>query len=49
VPQHHPPLRDATRALVNTYLAHKRLRRSGEIPTGELPERAAELPAPETR
>jgi RNA polymerase sigma-70 factor (sigma-E family) len=34
----------ATRALVNTYLAHKRLRRTGEIPTSELPERAAELP-----
>jgi len=39
----------ATRALVNTYLAHKRLRRSAEIPTSELPERAAEPPAPETR
>ena len=39
----------ATRTLVNTYLAHKRLRRTGEIPTSELPERAAELPALETR
>jgi len=39
----------ATRTLVNTYLAHKRLRRTGEIPTSELPERAAELPSPETR
>ena len=39
----------ATRTLVNTYLAHKRLKRTGEIPTSELPERAAELPAPETR
>jgi len=39
----------ATRTLVNTYLAHKRLRRTGESPTSELPERAAELPSPETR
>ena len=39
----------ATRTLVNTYLAHKRLKGTGEIPTSELPERAAELPAPETR
>jgi len=39
----------ATRTLVNTYLAHKRLKRTGEIPTSELPERAAELPSPETR
>jgi RNA polymerase sigma-70 factor (sigma-E family) len=39
----------ATRTLVNTHLAHKRLKRTGEIPTSELPERAAELPAPETR
>ena len=39
----------AARTLVNTYLAHKRLRRTGEIPTGGLPERAAGLPAPETR
>lgn len=39
----------AMRTLVNTYLAHKRLRRTGEIPTSELPERVAESPAPETR
>src|SRR5215468_2636352 len=39
----------ATRTLVNTHLAHKRLKRTGEIPTSELPERAAELAAPETR
>src|SRR5262245_28023620 len=37
----------ATRTLVNTYLAHKRLRRTGEIPTSELPERPAEPTAPE--
>jgi DNA-directed RNA polymerase specialized sigma24 family protein len=36
----------ATRTLVNTYLAHKRLRRTGEIPTSELPEQAAEPVAP---
>jgi len=39
----------ATRALVNTYLADKRLKRSGEIITDQLPERPAEPQAPELR
>jgi RNA polymerase sigma-70 factor (sigma-E family) len=39
----------ATRTLVNSYLADKRLRRSTEILTGQLPDSAAMLPAPETR
>ncbi len=39
----------ATRTLVNTFLADKRLRRSGEILTDRLPERPARGPAPETR
>ena len=39
----------ATRTLVNTFLADKRLRRSGEILTDRLPERPAGGPAPETR
>jgi len=37
------------RTLVNSYLAHKRLKRSGELLTGWLPERATEAPATETR
>jgi len=39
----------ATRTLVNTFLADRRLRRHGEILTARLPERAAGGPAPETR
>ena len=39
----------ATRTLVNTYLAHKRLKRNGEVLNGWLPEPLAEAPAPETR
>lgn len=37
------------RTLVNSYLAHKRLKRTGELLTGSLPERAIEAPATETR
>ena len=39
----------ATRTLVNCYLADKRLRRSTEIPTDQLPDSPAMLPPPETR
>jgi DNA-directed RNA polymerase specialized sigma24 family protein len=39
----------ATRTLVNTYLADKRLRRAGEVLTGRIPEHPVESPAPETR
>ncbi len=39
----------ATRTLVNSYLADKRLRRSEEIVTDKLPDSPAILPAPETR
>lgn len=39
----------ATRTLVNTYLADKRLKRPGEVLTGKLPDRTAEPAAPETR
>ena len=39
----------ATRTLVNTYLAHKRLKSSSEVLSGWLPECPAESPAPETR
>ena len=39
----------ATRTLVNCYLADKRLRRSTEILTDQLPDGPAMLPAPETR
>ena len=39
----------AERTLVNTYLTHNRLKRSGEVPTGNLPECPVESPAPETR
>jgi RNA polymerase sigma-70 factor (sigma-E family) len=39
----------ATRTLVNCYLADKRLQRSTEILTGQLPDAPAVLPAPETR
>jgi RNA polymerase sigma-70 factor (sigma-E family) len=39
----------AARTLVNTYLADKRLKRTGEVLTGTLPERPGEPPAPETR
>jgi RNA polymerase sigma-70 factor (sigma-E family) len=38
-----------TRTLVNTYLADKRLKRTGELLTGWLPERPVEASAPETR
>ena len=37
------------RTLVNSYLAHKRLKRTAELVTGWLPERAIEAPATETR
>jgi RNA polymerase sigma-70 factor (sigma-E family) len=37
------------RTLVNTYLADKRLKRTGEILTETLPERPVEPQAPETR
>jgi RNA polymerase sigma-70 factor (sigma-E family) len=39
----------ATRTLVNTYLADKRLKRTGEVLTDKLPERPAVTPTPETR
>jgi len=39
----------ATRTLVNSYLADKRLRRSTEIITDQLPDRPAPVLAPETR
>jgi DNA-directed RNA polymerase specialized sigma24 family protein len=39
----------ATRTLVSTYLAHRRLKRNGEVLSGWLPEAWAEAPAPETR
>lgn len=38
-----------TRTLVNAYLAHRRLKRTGELVTGWFPERAARDPALETR
>ena len=37
------------RTLVNAYLTHRRLKRTGEVVTGWFPERPAEDPAPETR
>jgi RNA polymerase sigma-70 factor (sigma-E family) len=37
------------RTLVNAYLAHRRLKRTGELLTASFPERAAQDPAPETR
>ena len=39
----------ANRTLVNAYLAHRRLKRTGELLTASFPERAAQDPAPETR
>ena len=39
----------ATRTLLNTYLAHKRLKRTGEVLTGRLPEPVVQAPAPEER
>src|SRR5262249_38205766 len=39
----------ATRTLVNSYLAHKRLKSNSEVLSGWLPERTAESPALETR
>lgn len=39
----------ATRTLVNSYLADKRLRRSKEILTDKLPDSPAAFPSPETR
>lgn len=39
----------ATRTMVNSYLADKRLRRSMEILTDQLPDCPATLPPPETR
>jgi RNA polymerase sigma-70 factor (sigma-E family) len=39
----------ATRTLVNTYLADKRLRRNTELLTDKIPDCAVESPAPETR
>ena len=38
----------ATRTLVNTYLADKRLKRPGEVLTGKLPDRPAESEPPPT-
>jgi RNA polymerase sigma-70 factor (sigma-E family) len=37
------------RTLVNAYLAHRRLKRTGELLTASFPDRAAPDPAPETR
>ena len=37
------------RTLVNAYLAHRRLKRTGELLTASFPDRAAQDPAPETR
>jgi RNA polymerase sigma-70 factor (sigma-E family) len=39
----------ATRTLLNTYLADRRLKRTGEVLTGRLPERPLEQQAPELR
>ena len=39
----------ATRTLLNTYLAHKRLKHTGELLTGWFPERVVQAPAPEER
>jgi RNA polymerase sigma-70 factor (sigma-E family) len=39
----------ATRTLVNTYLADKRLKRPAEVLTGRLPDRSAASAAPEAR
>jgi RNA polymerase sigma-70 factor (sigma-E family) len=39
----------ASRTLVNTYLADKRLKRNQEILTSNVPEREIQLPSPETR
>jgi RNA polymerase sigma-70 factor (sigma-E family) len=37
------------RTLINAYLAHRRLKRTGELLTATFPERAVQDPAPETR
>ena len=37
------------RVLINTYLAHKRLKRTGEFLTTRFPDRPAHAPGPETR
>ena len=37
------------RTLINVYLAHRRLKRTGELVTGWFPEHPAPDPAPETR
>jgi RNA polymerase sigma-70 factor (sigma-E family) len=39
----------ATRTLVNTYLADRRVKRPAEVLTGRLPDRTAASAAPETR
>ena len=39
----------ANRTLVNAYLAHRRLKRTGELLTGWFPDRPAAAVAPETR
>ena len=39
----------ARRTLINTYLAHKRLKRTGELLTGWLPEPVVQTPALEER
>jgi RNA polymerase sigma-70 factor (sigma-E family) len=39
----------ATRILLNTYLADRRLKRTGELLTAQLPERPCEQQAPELR
>ena len=39
----------AARILVNTYLAQKRLKSTGEILTDQIPEQPVQAPGPETR
>ena len=39
----------ANRTLVNAYLAHRRLKRTGELLTGRFPDRPVAAAAPETR
>jgi RNA polymerase sigma-70 factor (sigma-E family) len=39
----------ANRTLVNAYLAHRRLKRTGELLAGQLPDRPAAVAEPETR
>jgi RNA polymerase sigma-70 factor (sigma-E family) len=39
----------AARVLVNTYLAQKRLKSTGEVLTGQIPDQPLQSPGPETR